>query len=48
MGGVGGIMISVVFCYDCDWENEYEEWEFTPTICPTCGGDIEIEEIEEL
>ena len=25
-----------------------EEWEFTPTICPTCGGDIEIEEFEEL
>ena len=44
MGIVGGIMISVVSCYDCDWKNEYEEWEFTPTVCPACGGDVELEE----
>ena len=40
-------MISVVSCYDCDWKNEYEEWEFTPTVCPACGGDVELEEFQE-
>ena len=40
-------MIRVVSCYDCDWKNEYEEWEFTPTVCPGCGGDVELEEFEE-
>ena len=45
-GGIG--MISVVSCYDCYWKNEYEEWEFTPTVCPVCDGDVELEELEEL
>lgn len=36
----------VVSCYDCDWKNEYEEWEFTPTSCPVCDGDVELEEVE--
>ena len=39
--------ISVVSCYDCNWRNEYEEWEFTPTVCPVCDGDVELEEFEE-
>ncbi len=39
-------MIRVVSCYDCDWRNEYEEWEFTPTACPVCDGDVELEEFE--
>lgn len=40
-------MIRVVSCYDCDWRNGYEEWEFTPTGCPVCDGDVELEEFEE-
>ncbi len=40
-------MIRVVSCYDCDWKNEYEEWEFAPTVCPVCGVDVELEEFEE-
>ncbi|HIH7901003.1 TPA: hypothetical protein ACYSZD_002332, partial [Streptococcus suis] len=48
MGSVGGlVMIRVVSCYDCDWRNGYEEWEFTPTGCPVCDGDVELEEFEE-
>ena len=41
------MITSVVSCYDCDWKNEYEELEFTPTVCPACGGDVELEEFQE-
>lgn len=36
--------MKAVACYDCDWKNEYEEWEFTPITCPCCDGDVETEE----
>ena len=38
------MITSVVSCYGCDWKNEYEEWELTPTVCPVCGCDVELEE----
>ena len=40
--------MKVVSCYDCDWRNEYEEWELTSVSCPVCDGDVELEELEKL
>lgn len=44
MGSNGVIGMIVVSCYDCDFKNEYEEWEFTPISCPVCDGDVDLEE----
>lgn len=32
--------MKTVGCYDCSWSENFEEWEFTPTVCPMCGGDV--------